>query len=285
MSRKMPSSHWSLDGRRAIVTGGSKGLGRAIVEELLAQGCEVITCARDLAPLGPLLASETRLSAVEVDVSTEEGRATLIDAMRARFGAECALDILVNNVGTNIRKPSVDYSPDEFNDLMSTNAASALHLSTACQPNLVRARGSVVQISSVSGSHNDHTGVLYHMSKVHEPPPSPRAPPSTCHRARPVHVSGGNRAHDAVPRRRVGPARRARQRGRAVVRACAQRATCHLTAAVHVSPRRHGHSRPRGRCARRSLSRSSLTTTSTARWSRRRRCAASASRTRSAAHH
>mgnify|MGYP002881409769 CR=1 FL=1 len=188
----MPSSHWSLEGRRAIVTGGSKGLGRAIVEELLAQGCEVITCARDLAPLGPLLASETRLSAVEADVSTEEGRATLIDAMRARFGAECALDILVNNVGTNVRKPSVEYSSDEFNDLMSTNAASALHLSTACQPNLVRARGSVVQISSVSGSHNDHTGVLYHMSKVHEPPPRrlarrlPRVTalaPSTCQAA------------------------------------------------------------------------------------------------------
>ena len=133
-SSSPPSRASSLAGTTAIVTGGSKGLGRAIVEELLAQGCEVTTCARDLAPLGPLLASETRLSAVEADVSTEEGRATLIDAMRARFGAECALDILVNNVGTNVRKPSVEYSPAEFNDLMSTNVASALHLSTACQP-------------------------------------------------------------------------------------------------------------------------------------------------------
>ena len=45
------SANWDLRGRTAVVTGGSKGLGRAIVEELLAQGCEVVTCARDISPL------------------------------------------------------------------------------------------------------------------------------------------------------------------------------------------------------------------------------------------
>lgn len=74
-------AHWSLQGRLALVTGGSKGLGRAIVEELLEQGCTVLTCARDLSPLEALLAAEPRCSAVAADVSTAEGRATLLKAL------------------------------------------------------------------------------------------------------------------------------------------------------------------------------------------------------------
>ena len=65
--------HWNLQGHRAVVTGGSKGLGRAIVEELLAHGCEVLTCARDVSPLASLLADE-RCTALQADVSLESGR-------------------------------------------------------------------------------------------------------------------------------------------------------------------------------------------------------------------
>ena len=69
--------HWNLQGHRAVVTGGSKGLGRAIVEELLAHGCEVLTCARDVSPLASLLADE-RCTAVQADVSLESGRGALL---------------------------------------------------------------------------------------------------------------------------------------------------------------------------------------------------------------
>eukprot|EP00962_Isochrysis_galbana_P054989 scaffold26646_cov142-Isochrysis_galbana.AAC.5 len=79
---------WSLRGRRAVVTGGSKGLGRAIIEELLSQGCDVITCARDLEPLAVLLAAEARLTAVAADVATPEGRRALLDAINQRFADE-----------------------------------------------------------------------------------------------------------------------------------------------------------------------------------------------------
>jgi len=157
---------WGLTDRTAVVTGGSKGLGRAVVEELLDQGCVVLTCARDLTPLEELLQdTDGRCFAIEADVSTAAGRAALLAEVELRFGAH-GLDILVNNVGTNIRKASTDYTDEEYETLHATNQASAFHLSRGCYDALKRARGCVVSVSSVSGSSNDATGAVYHMTKA-----------------------------------------------------------------------------------------------------------------------
>lgn len=115
---------WSIQDRTAVVTGGSKGLGRAIVEELLEQGCSVLTCARDITPLAELQeSSDGRCVCVEADVSTASGRAKLLAAVEEKFG-DGGLDILVNNVGTNLRKPSTDYTDEEYEMLHATNQAS-----------------------------------------------------------------------------------------------------------------------------------------------------------------
>jgi NADP-dependent 3-hydroxy acid dehydrogenase YdfG len=156
---------WSLQGRTAVVTGGSKGLGRAVVEELLAQGVTVLTCARDVTPLQGLLEAEPRCKAVVADVSTAAGRATLLGAMKDEFG-EDGLDILVNNVGTNLRKPSTEYTEEEYDALQATNQGSAFHLSAACFEALRRKKGCIINVSSVSGSTSDSTGALYHMHKA-----------------------------------------------------------------------------------------------------------------------
>ena len=81
------SKLWSLEGRTAVVTGGSKGLGRAIVEELLEQGCTVLTCARDVAPLADLLDESARCFVIEADVSTAAGREALVTEAERCFGA------------------------------------------------------------------------------------------------------------------------------------------------------------------------------------------------------
>jgi len=157
---------WSLTGRTAVVTGGSKGLGRAIVDELLEQGCTVLTCARDLGPLQDLLKNaDGRCIAVEADVSTASGRASLMKEIETCFGSG-GLDILVNNVGTNLRKPSVEYTDEEYDMLQATNQASAFHLSRQCYKLLKKAQGCVISVSSVSGSSNDATGAVYHMTKA-----------------------------------------------------------------------------------------------------------------------
>ena len=159
------SPHWSIRGKTAVVTGGSKGLGRAIVEELLDQGCDVITCARDIEPLRDLFGRDRRCHVVEADVSCADGRAALLAAVAERYG-EGGLDILVNNVGTNLRKPSEEYTEAEYDMLQATNQASAFHLSRACLPALLRRKGCVINISSVSGSTVDNTGAVYHMNKA-----------------------------------------------------------------------------------------------------------------------
>jgi len=158
------STRWDLSGKTAVVTGGSKGLGRAIVEELLDQGCTVLTCARNTSPLEELLKTNERCLVVEADVSTADGRAALLEAVDVRFGE--GLDILVNNVGTNLRKASVDYTDSEYEMLQATNQASAFHLSRGCHSALKRRRGCVISVSSVSGSSNDATGAVYHMTKA-----------------------------------------------------------------------------------------------------------------------
>lgn len=159
-------SPWGLEGRVAVVTGGSKGLGRAVLEQLLSHGCHVVTCARDLSPLADRIREEARLVGVEADVSSSEGRAKLLAALEAAHGEEAGLDILVNNVGTNLRKPSEQYSEEEYDWLQATNQASAFHLSCACLPALLRRKGCVINISSVSGSTVDNTGAVYHMTKA-----------------------------------------------------------------------------------------------------------------------
>mmetsp|Transcript_28659 Transcript_28659/g.93638 ORF Transcript_28659/g.93638 Transcript_28659/m.93638 type:complete len:267 (-) Transcript_28659:1864-2664(-) len=154
---------WSLAGKVAIVTGGTKGLGLAIVEELIARGASVVTCARNVKEASPVHSIEG-CTAVAADVSTRDGREILLAAAEKAHGRR--LDILINNVGTNIRKSATEFSDEEYDQLCATNQGSAFHLSRACFPLLQRSRGSVVNISSVSGQVSDNTGVVYHMNKA-----------------------------------------------------------------------------------------------------------------------
>src|ERR1700759_3173555 len=95
---------WDLKGKRALVTGGTKGIGKAIAAEFLELGAEVIIVARnerEVEELVKLWQAEGRLvTGVAADVSKEEDRRRIEAAIAERWGA---LDVLVNNVGTNIR--------------------------------------------------------------------------------------------------------------------------------------------------------------------------------------
>lgn len=228
-----PAVEWSLGGKVALVTGGSKGLGRAIVEELLKHGCEVLTCARDLTPLAALVSSEPRCVAVQADVATAEGRQKLLALIARRYSGN--LDILVNNVGTNLRRTSAshEYTDAEYDLVVSTNQSSAFHLTRQCYAALKKRKGSVVNVSSVSGSMVDNTGAPYAvrqepLERLHADPNrfAPRCSVSRAHRPRGVLArvrlgladdQGGARADDALPRMRVGSRRRSSQRRRALV--------------------------------------------------------------------
>ena len=166
------SDAWKLPpGTSAVVTGGTKGIGRAIVDELvLTHGCRVLTCSRSEEDLRQLLQSypKDRLQGVVADVATAQGRDTLVAAIRDFCGG--TLDILINNVGTNIRKPSVDYTDDDVQHVWNTNFHSMFALTCACHPFLKRNKGelcsSVVNIGSVAGVTCIQTGTPYAATKA-----------------------------------------------------------------------------------------------------------------------
>ncbi len=163
--------HWSLKGKSALVTGGSKGIGKAIVEELLAHGAHVMFVARNLDGIAKINTEfqdkypDSKLIGIPADISTEQGIETVYRTLKEEFKA---LHILVNNVGTNIRKASVSYSKNEITHIFQTNLLASYDLSMRCYPLLKEYEGesSVVFISSVAGLTHLKTGAIYAMTKA-----------------------------------------------------------------------------------------------------------------------
>ena len=162
------SRRWSLGGKKCLITGGTRGIGRAVTEEFLSLGAEVLVAARNWEDLDRMLAEpgmrDLPVSGLALDVSVSRDRIALSEAVRERWGS---LDVLVNNVGTNIRKKTPEYSEEEYMRVFSTNLTSAFHLSQLCYPLLKEsAQGNIIQVSSVAGLTHLRTGAVYGMTKA-----------------------------------------------------------------------------------------------------------------------
>ena len=160
-------NRWRLDGARAVVTGGTKGIGLAVVSELLDLGASVVTAAKDVDDLDPRLAAaraEGRLHVLAADLATVAGRTALVDAVPAAWDA---VEILVNNVGTNVRKPSLAITEDDYRRVLDTNLTCAWDLSRALHGRLAASgRGAIVNVGSVAGQVSVGTGAVYAMTKA-----------------------------------------------------------------------------------------------------------------------
>ena len=164
----MTPSLWSLSGQRALITGGTKGIGEAIVRQFLDLGASVFIVARDNGLLQQQIESYRRqghiVEGLAADVSQPSVAVEIINAVKTTWGS---LDILVNNAGTNIRKPTAEYSPADYEHVLNTNLRSAYELSQAAYPLLKAAEsGKVVFVSSVSGLSHTSSGSLYGMTKA-----------------------------------------------------------------------------------------------------------------------
>ncbi|XP_020241931.1 tropinone reductase homolog At5g06060-like isoform X6 [Asparagus officinalis] len=167
-SKTLKSPRWSLIGMTALVTGGTRGIGHAVVEELAALGASVHTCSRKEGELATCLKKweglGLRVTGSVCDLSVREQREELLKEASSIFGGK--LNILVNNVGTNIRKPTTDYSSEEFSFLMATNFESAFHVCQLAHPLLkASGKGSIVFISSVAGVVALNSGAIYAATK------------------------------------------------------------------------------------------------------------------------
>ena len=90
-------NNWSLKGKKALVTGGTKGIGLAIVQEFLELGADVLAVARDTKSIQGKLKNSAQLFVIDGDVTDPEFRKQLIQKTTENWGK---LDVLVNNVGT-----------------------------------------------------------------------------------------------------------------------------------------------------------------------------------------
>nr|CAB3490465.1 unnamed protein product [Digitaria exilis] len=162
---------WSLAGATALVTGGSKGIGHAIVEELASLGARVHTCSRNAAELEECRrrwAEKGLVVTVSVcDVGDRADREKLMAVVKDTFDGK--LDILVNNAAQVIFKPAVECTGEDYSRLMATNLESCFHLSQLAYPLLRNASisggGSIVNISSTAGCLGCPGVVVYCIAK------------------------------------------------------------------------------------------------------------------------
>lgn len=167
-----------LDGRRAVVTGGSRGIGGAIVELMLELGADVIAVARDEEHLdgvvGAWRARGLAAHGVAADVTSADGRARIDHAVRSRWDR---LDILVNNAGGNIRKRFEAFDDAQQRSLLELNLEASMSLARLAFP-LMRRSGtqppqdeppdtaSIVNIASVAALTSVGTGGVYAAAKA-----------------------------------------------------------------------------------------------------------------------
>jgi len=147
-----------LAGKRALVTGGRQGIGRAIVARFVTEGAAVMTCGRGERPAD----LDPAVGWVAADLSDGGAVGALQVATLAEFGG---LDVLVNNAGMQIEKTLVDSSDDDWDALMGINAKAVFLTCRAFIP-VMSDGGSIVNIGSTSGLAADPGMALYNASKA-----------------------------------------------------------------------------------------------------------------------
>lgn len=159
------NERWRLDGMRALVTGGSKGIGAAIAAELAGLGCRVHICGRGgIAVAKAVQAMDSSLvTGSRADVTVKEERTALLAYVKETLGG---LDILVNNVGTNVRKSTEAYTEEDYRHIMMTNLDSVFSLTQESHSLLKESgRGCVIFNTSVAGLVSLSSGSIYGMTK------------------------------------------------------------------------------------------------------------------------
>ena len=163
----MPSL--SLEGKVAIVTGASRGIGKAIALTFAGAGADVVVCSRDLdGKLGTVAEGIKGLGrrslAVPTDVMQKAAVDNLVQKTMAEFGA---IDILVNNAGTTIRSPVIEHSEEDWDKVMDTNLKSYFLCSREVAKIMThQKRGNIISIASVRGIVGSAGRVSYSVSKA-----------------------------------------------------------------------------------------------------------------------
>ena len=155
-----------LTDKYALVTGGTRGIGRAIAEQLLDEGASVAICGRDPRSTAKAigeLRSRGNAIGIAADVADPASVAQLFHFVAENFAG---LDILVNNAGVGIFRPTSDLTVEDWKTVMDTNLSGVFYCSREALP-LMKPRGSgyVINVSSLAGKNPFAGGAAYNASK------------------------------------------------------------------------------------------------------------------------
>ncbi len=136
--------------KTVAITGGSDGIGKALVETLLAAGANVAACGRSATKLAELEAANTGkpLHCVAADVSAYEDCKKFIDSSLEKFGN---IDILINNAGISMRSELKDADVDVFKKVMDINYLGTVYCTKLALNSIIKNKGTIVGVSSVAG--------------------------------------------------------------------------------------------------------------------------------------
>jgi gluconate 5-dehydrogenase len=145
-------SFFNLQGKVALVTGTSRGLGQYFARALAKAGADIAMTSRDVSKLAPfrqeIEALGRKTCAVSLDVSNQASIKQAIAEVEAQMGS---IDILVNNAGCNIRKPALEVSWEDWNTILDTNLRGTFFTSQAVAPGMIkRGYGRIINVGSVT---------------------------------------------------------------------------------------------------------------------------------------
>ena len=156
----------TLRGKVAIVTGASRGIGRAIAEVFVREGARVVICGRRQETLDQVA---REIGPAVKGVACHVGRLDQLESMVATAQREFGrIDILVHNAATNVAHgPSLDMTDEQFDKMVEINLKSAFRLTRLVAPGMCeRGSGSIINIVSVSGMRPQEQSLLYSMTKA-----------------------------------------------------------------------------------------------------------------------
>lgn len=165
MSEALPvTPSFRLDGKRALVTGGSRGIGRAAAAALAAAGADVLLIARDPADLeearSAITAAGGTCEALPLDV-------TDLEAFAAAIEDSSAIDVFVNNAGTNRPSPFAEVRTEDFDLVVGVNLRAAFFCAQAIARSMVQTgtKGSIINMSSQMGHVGGRNRTVYCATK------------------------------------------------------------------------------------------------------------------------
>lgn len=158
---------WKLKDKKAVVTGGTQGIGRATVIEFLELEADVLFTARnenDIREFEAELQNKGyNIKGLQADSANKEDQLKIRDWVDANWKS---LDILVNNAGINIRKKANDYSKEDFRKVLEINLIAPFEISRALHPFLKNSgKASIINVASSAATQDVGTGTPYAMSK------------------------------------------------------------------------------------------------------------------------